>query len=41
MAKIVRTERYRRGLFGWLFRIVIWTFNLIMLAWVATYWGIL
>jgi Kef-type K+ transport system membrane component KefB len=41
MAKIVRTERYRRGLFGWLFRIIFWTFNLIMLAWVATYWGAL
>jgi hypothetical protein len=41
MAKIVRTERYRRGLFGWLFRIAFWAFNLIMLAWVASYWGIL
>lgn len=41
MPKIVRTERYRRGLFGWLFRIVFWAFNLIMLAWVATYWGTL
>jgi hypothetical protein len=35
MAIIVRTERYRRGLFGWLFRIVFWVFNLITLAWVA------
>jgi hypothetical protein len=39
MTRIVRTERYRRGLFGWLFRIVFWLFNLLMLAWIATYWG--
>jgi Kef-type K+ transport system membrane component KefB len=39
MARIVRTERYRRGFFGWIFRIVFWSFNLIMLAWIATYWG--
>lgn len=41
MPKIVRTERYQRGVFGWLFRIVFWLFNLLMLAWIASYWGIL
>jgi len=41
MGRIVRVERYRRGLFGWLFRIVFWLFNLIMLVWIATYWGLL
>jgi hypothetical protein len=41
MPKIVRTERYRRGVFGWLFRIVFWAFNVIMFAWIAIYWNIL
>jgi hypothetical protein len=41
MPKIVRTEYYQRGIFGWLFRIVFWAFNLLMLAWIASYWGIL
>lgn len=30
MASTVRTERYRRGFFGWIFLILFWGFNALM-----------
>jgi hypothetical protein len=30
MARIVRTERYKRGLFGWFFKLVFLAFNVFM-----------
>lgn len=38
MQQVVRTERHQRGAFGWFFRIVFWTFNVAMAAWVIAYW---
>jgi hypothetical protein len=32
MARIKRTERYQRGVFGWFFRILFLAFNLVMVT---------
>ncbi|WP_420023737.1 hypothetical protein ACN9JG_06150 [Cereibacter azotoformans] len=32
MATIIRTEKRKRGLFGWVFLILFWGFNLLMLV---------
>jgi len=37
-ARIVRTEKRRRGFFGWLFLIVFLLFNGLMAAWLFSYW---
>jgi hypothetical protein len=40
MTRIVRTESYKRGIFGWLFKILFIAFNVFMLAAVSlTFWG--
>lgn len=41
MAKIIRKETRKRGFFGWLFLSIFVLFNLIMLAWLGTYWSML
>jgi hypothetical protein len=38
MTRVVRTERYRRGVFGWLMKLVFIAFNLLMAAWTASIW---
>ena len=40
MARIIRTERYKRGIFGWIFKIMFIAFNVFMLTVVGlTFWG--
>jgi len=39
--RTIRTERRRRGLFGWFFLLIFIGFNLLMLAWLISYWGTL
>jgi hypothetical protein len=34
MTQMTRIERRKRGMFGWLFLILFWTFNLVMAVWV-------
>lgn len=41
MSTIIRTERYRRGIFGWIFRIAFIAFNLMMIAYLAVAYTIL
>ncbi len=36
MARIVRREKRRRGVFGWIFLLLFWVFNAIMLLWMIT-----
>jgi hypothetical protein len=37
----VQVEKRKRGIFGWIIAIIFWSFNLIMIAWLAMYWGLL
>lgn len=39
MAKIIRKEIRKRGFFGWLFLLTFIGFNLLMAAWLFSYWG--
>ncbi|MGX7741541.1 hypothetical protein [Rhodopseudomonas parapalustris] len=41
MGKIVRREIRKRGFFGWVFLILFFAFNAIMLMWLISYWSIL
>ncbi|MDI6837463.1 MAG: hypothetical protein QMD99_17360 [Rhizobiaceae bacterium] len=41
MAKIIRKETRKRGIFGWLFLLLFIGFNLLMIAWLVNYWSIL
>jgi uncharacterized membrane protein len=36
MAKTIRVEKRKRGLFGKLFALLFWVFNALMLAWLVT-----
>ena len=38
MGKIVKTEKYQRGLFGWIFQIMFIAFNCLMFAIVVVMW---
>jgi hypothetical protein len=39
MTRIIRTERYKRGIFGWIFKILFIAFNVFMLvAFSSTIW---
>jgi hypothetical protein len=38
-ARIVRTEKRKRGFFGWLFLILFLLFNGLMAAWLFSYWS--
>jgi hypothetical protein len=39
MPRTVRTETYKRGFFGWTFKLLFIVFNLLMLAWLISYWA--
>lgn len=39
MARIVRKETRKRGFFGWVFLLIFFAFNALMIAWLLTYWG--
>lgn len=39
MAKIIRTEIRRRGVFGLLFKYAFILFNVVMMIWLFSYWG--
>ena len=39
MTITVRTERYKRGFFGWIFKIIFVGFNLFMAAWMILTWS--
>jgi hypothetical protein len=41
MATVVRREIRKRGFFGWLFLLLFLAFNLLMIAWLASYWSLL
>jgi len=41
MAKLIRREVRRRGFFGWLFLIVFFAFNGLMLWWLVEYWALI
>ncbi len=41
MTKIIRRETRKRGFFGWIFLLLFIAFNLIMLAWLVSYWNVL
>ena len=41
MGKVVRKEVRQRGFFGWVFLLIFFAFNLLMLSWLWTYWGLL
>jgi NADH:ubiquinone oxidoreductase subunit 6 (subunit J) len=38
MAKIIRREVRKRGFFGWVFLMLFFAFNILMLAWLVAYW---
>ncbi len=33
MSKTIQTEKRKRGFFGWIFLMLFWIFNLLMIAW--------
>ncbi len=37
----IRKEVRKRGFFGWLFLILFYAFNLVMLFWLVSYWSLL
>jgi hypothetical protein len=39
MGRIIRTERRKRGFFGWLFLLIFIAFNILMVAWLISYWS--
>lgn len=39
MTRMVRTEVRKRGFFGWVFMLLFIGFNLLMLAWLISYWA--
>jgi hypothetical protein len=39
MAKYVRREIRQRGFFGWMFLLLFYGFNALMLVWLLSYWG--
>jgi hypothetical protein len=39
MGHTVRIERRKRGFFGWLFLLIFFAFNVLMIAWLFTYWS--
>lgn len=39
MAKIVRREIRKHGVFGWIFLLVFLAFNVVMLLWLIAYWS--
>ncbi len=41
MATIIRKEIRKRGFFGWIFLILFLLFNVLMLAWLVSYWSTL
>lgn len=41
MGTIIRTERRRRGFFGWIFLLLFVAFNLFMLMWLALYLNVI
>jgi hypothetical protein len=41
MRKVVRKEVRQRGFLGWVFLLIFIGFNLLMLAWLCSYWQVL
>jgi hypothetical protein len=39
MGVVIRREIRKRGFFGWVFLLLFFAFNLLMLAWLITYWS--
>ncbi len=35
MMTVTRVEKHKRGFFGWIFLLLFWAFNLLMLAWLV------
>jgi hypothetical protein len=40
MSRIIRTEKRKRGFFGWIFLLLFIVFNLLMGAWLISYWSL-
>lgn len=40
MARKVYRETRHRGFFGWIFLGLFWLFNLLMIAWLLSYWAV-
>jgi hypothetical protein len=39
MARVIRREVRKRGFFGWLFLLIFFAFNALMVAWLISYWN--
>ncbi len=41
MVRTIQREVRKRGFFGWVFFLLFWAFNILMAAWLITYWPFL